>query len=161
MFDFPRSWWRRIRTINGLERLNREMHEEWLTGRQYLNLPSREDAEELKGKVIKKFEKIAPEFVTWLEENVDEGLTVFDFPRSWWRRIRTINGLERLNREIRRRTRVVGIFPNEASAMRLISAVIAEIHEEWLTGRQYLNLAGWKKQVEKSFSKGNYRKTVA
>ena len=57
--------------------------------------------------------------------------------------------------------RVVGIFPNEASAMRLISAVIAEIHEEWLTGRQYLNLAGWKKQVEKSFSKGNYRKTVA
>ena len=66
-------------------------------------------------------------------------------PRSWWRRIRTINGLERLNREIRRRTRVVGIFPHKASALRLISAVLAEIHEEWLTGRQYLNLAGWKK----------------
>ena len=89
--------------------------------------------------------KIAPEFVSWLEENVDEGLTVFDFPRSWWRRIRTINGLERLHREIRRRTRVVGIFPHEASALRLISAVLAEIHEEWLTGRQYLNLAGWEK----------------
>ncbi len=129
--------------------------------RDIFNAPSREDAEELKGKVIKKFEKIAPEFVTWLEENVDEGLTVFDFPRSWWRRIRTINGLERLNREIRRRTRVVGIFPNEASTMRLISAVLAEIHEEWLAGRQYLNLAGWKQQVEKSFSKGNYRKKVA
>ena len=95
---------------------------------------------------------------------MDEGLTVFDFPRSWWRRIRTINGLERLHREIRRRTRVVGIFPHEASALRLISAVLAEIHEEWLTGRQYLNLAGWKKQVEQSFPKGpkgNYRKTVA
>ena len=90
---------------------------------------------------VKKFEKIAPEFVSWLEDNVDEGLTVFDFPRSWWRRIRTINGLERLHREIRRRTRVVGIFPHEASALRLISAVLAEIHEEWLTGRQYLNLA--------------------
>ena len=100
----------------------------------------------------------------WLEENVDEGLTVFDYPRSWWKRIRTINGLERLNREIRRRTRVVGIFPHEASALRLISAVLAEIHEEWLTGRQYLNLAGSKKQVEQSFPtgpQGNYRKTVA
>ncbi len=116
--------------------------------------PSREDAEELKGKVVKKFEKIAPEFVSWLEDNLDEGLTVFDFPRSWWRRIRTINGLERLHREIRRRTRVVGIFPHEASALRLISAVLAEIHEEWLTDRQYLNLAGWKKQVEQFFPTG-------
>ena len=81
--------------------------------RDIFDAPSREDAEELKGKVVKKFEKIAPEFVSWLEENVDEGLTVFDFPRSWWRRIRTINGLERLHREIRRRTRVVGIFPTK------------------------------------------------
>ena len=109
--------------------------------RDIFNAPSQEDAKELKDKVVKKFEKIAPEFVRWLEENVDEGLTVFDYPRSWWKRIRTINGLERLNREIQRRTRVVGIFPYEASAMRLISAVLAKIHEEWLTGRQYLNLA--------------------
>ena len=122
--------------------------------RDIFDAPSREDAEELKGKVVKKFEKIAPEFVSWLEDNLDEGLTVFDFPRSWWRRIRTINGLERLHREIRRRTRVVGIFPHEASALRLISAVLAEIHEEWLTDRQYLNLAGWKKQVEQFFPTG-------
>ena len=53
---------------------------------------------------------------------------------------------------------MVGIFPHEASALRLISAVLAEIHEEWLTGRQYLNLAGWKKQVEKSCPTGNYQK---
>ena len=52
--------------------------------RDIFDAPSREDAEELKGKVVKKFEKIAPEFVSWLEDNVDEGLTVFDFPRSWW-----------------------------------------------------------------------------
>ena len=118
--------------------------------RDIFNAPSREDAEELKGKVVKKFEKIAPEFVSWLEDNLDEGLTVFDYPRSWWKRIRTINGLERLNREIRRRTRVVGIFPHEASALRLTSAVLAEIHEEWLTGRQYLNLAGWKNKWSNS-----------
>ena len=126
--------------------------------RDIFDAPSREDAEELKGKVVKKFEKIAPEFVSWLEDNLDEGLTVFDFPRSWWRRIRTINGLERLHREIRRRTRVVGIFPHEASALRLISAVLAEIHEEWLTGRQYLNLAGWKKTSGEILPYRPYRK---
>ena len=85
-------------------------------------------------------------------------------PPSYWAWMKTINGLERLHREIRRRTRVVGIFPHEASALRLISAVLAEIHEEWLTDRQYLNLAGWKKQVEQFFPtgpRGNYRKTVA
>ncbi len=64
-------------------------------------------------------------------------------PRSAHRRLRTINGLENLNQQIRRQTRVVGIFPNPASALRWISAVLSEIHEEWLTGRQYLNLAHW------------------
>ena len=57
-----------------------------------------------------------------------------------------------------------GNLSHEASALRLISAVLAEIHEEWLTDRQYLNLAGWKKQVEQFFPtgpRGNYRKTVA
>ena len=89
--------------------------------------------------------------MSWLEDNLDEGLTVFDFRGAGGEGSEPINGLERLHREIRRRTRVVGIFPHEASALRLISAVLAEIHEEWLTGRQYLNLAGWKKQVEQSF----------
>ena len=60
-----------------------------------------------------------------------------------WRHLcamQTVNGVENLNKQIRRRTRVVGIFPHEASALRLISAVLAEIHDEWLTGRCYLNL---------------------
>ena len=84
--------------------------------RDIFDAPSREDAEELKGKVVKKFEKIAPEFVSWLEDNLDEGLTVFDFPRSWWRRIRTINGLERLHREIRRRPGWWESFPTSSGA---------------------------------------------
>ena len=84
-------------------------------------------------KVVQRFQKQNTKFVHWLEENVREGFTVYRFPRGCHRRIRTINGLERLNREIRRRTRVVGIFPNEASALRLISAVLSEIHDDWLT----------------------------
>ena len=59
-----------------------------------------------------------------------------------------------------RRTRVVGIFPNQASVLRLTSTVLAEIHEEWITGRQYLNLNDWR-VTEKPDSQTNYRKSVA
>ena len=63
---------------------------------------------------------------------------VFALPARHRRFIRTTNGLERLHREIRRRSRVVGIFPNEASCLRLVSAIAMEISEDWLTGRVYL-----------------------
>ena len=82
------------------------------------------------------------------------------FARRTHRKIRTVTPLERVNKEIRRRARVVGIFPNEASVLRSTSAVLAEIHEEWLTGRQYLNLADWS-TTEKPASQANYRKSVA
>ena len=64
---------------------------------------------------------------------------VVDFSVNHWLKIRTSNVVERLNREIKRRTRVVGIFPNVASCERLISAVLLEISEEWQTGGVYLN----------------------
>ena len=111
-------------------------------------------------RVAQRFEKENPKWVKWLEENIQEGFTVYRFARSTHKKIRTINGLERVNKEIRRRTRVVGIFPNEDSVLRLTSAVLAEIHEEWLTGRQYLNLADWT-TTENPASQANYRKLVA
>ena len=69
-----------------------------------------------------------------------EGLTVFELPRSHRRRLRTINGLERVHKEIKRRTRVATLFPNEASLLRLVSAVLAEIDDDWSTARKYLNM---------------------
>jgi putative transposase len=75
-----------------------------------------------------------------LEEHVEECLTCLAFPESHRRRIRTINGLERLNQEITRRTRVVRIFPNRYSCLRLVSALAVEHSEEWLTGRRYLDM---------------------
>ena len=110
--------------------------------------------------VAKRFQKENPRWIKWLEENIGEGFTVYRFARSSHRRIRTVNGLERVNREIRRRTRVVGIFPNQASVLRLTSAVLAEIREEWITGQQYLNLNDWR-VTEKPDSQTNYRKSVA
>lgn len=91
------------------------------------------------------FAKIAPEFSLWLAKNVEEGLTCFLFPRSHRRRIRTTNGLERVNREIKRRTRVATLFPNAASALRLVTGILIEIHEDWITERRYLDM-----QVERS-----------
>ncbi|MBN2148373.1 MAG: transposase, partial [Anaerolineales bacterium] len=74
----------------------------------------------------------------WLEANIPEGLTVFAFPAAHRRLIRTTNGLERTSREVHRRTRVVGIFPNEAACLRLVSAILMEIDDAWQAGRVYL-----------------------
>jgi transposase-like protein len=65
---------------------------------------------------------------------------VFTFPRSHWRRLRTSNLVERLSQEIKRRTRVAGLFPNEASLLRLVAAVLMEISEEWETEKIYLRM---------------------
>jgi putative transposase len=73
-------------------------------------------------------------------EHIEECLTCLSFPESHRRRIRTTNGLERLNQEIKRRTRVVRIFPNREACLRLVSALAVEQSEEWLTGRRYLDM---------------------
>ena len=65
-------------------------------------------------------------------------MTVFAWPAKQRRLLRTVNGLERLNRQIRRRTRVAVLFPNEASCPRLATAIVMEVSQEWQTGRVYL-----------------------
>lgn len=75
-----------------------------------------------------------------IEEQVEECLSCRAFPESHRRRIRTTNGLERLNQEIKRRTRVVRIFPNPEACLRLVRALAVEQSEEWVTGRRYLDI---------------------
>jgi putative transposase len=75
-----------------------------------------------------------------IEEHIEECLSCLAFPESHRRRIRTTNGLERLNQEIKRRTRVVRIFPNREACLRLVSALAVEQSEEWVTGRRYLDM---------------------
>jgi putative transposase len=75
-----------------------------------------------------------------LEEHIEECLTCLAFPESHRRRIRTTNGLERFNQELKRRTRVVRIFPNRQSCLRLVTALAVEQSEEWLTGTRYLDM---------------------
>jgi len=109
--------------------------------REIFNSPTLEIAQEMKRRAIEKYSKKAPEFAKWLEENVEEGLTVFQFPKEHWQKIRTSNGMERLNREIKRRTRVAVLFPNKESALRLVTGVLMEIDDDWATDRQYLNMS--------------------
>ena len=106
--------------------------------RAVFNAPNRAEAERLLSLMVSKYAPSAKKLAAWLEANVPEGLTVFDFPAEHRRRLRTNNGLERLNREIKRRTRVASIFPNEASLLRLATAVLMETDDEWQTEKRYL-----------------------
>ena len=105
--------------------------------RSIFNATNKTRAEELLQEAIQKYAVSAPRLSAWLEDNLSEGFSVFDFPLEHRRTIRTTNSLERINKEIRRRTRVVGVFPNEASCLRLISALLMEISEEWQIGKHY------------------------
>jgi putative transposase len=108
--------------------------------RAVFDAPDRPEAERQLGVAVKKYRASAPKLADWLEANIPEGLTVFALPLGHRRRLRTINMLERLNKELKRRTRVAGLFPNEASALRLVSAVAMEISDEWETNRKYLTM---------------------
>jgi transposase-like protein len=89
-------------------------------------------------RMVRKYEKQAPQLAAWLEANVPESLSVFGLPAGHRKRLRTSNLLERLNREIKRRTRVATLFPNEASLLRLVTGVLMEVSEEWETGKRYV-----------------------
>jgi putative transposase len=93
-----------------------------------------------------RWQRSHPKVGEHLEEHIEECLSYLAFPESHRRRIRTTNGLERFNQEIRRRTRVVRIFPNRGACLRLVSALAVEQSEEWLTGRRYLDMEELKAQ---------------
>jgi len=98
----------------------------------------RSEADALLRRMVQKYEQTAPKLASWMEQNVPEGLTVFAYPASHRRLLRTSNGLERVNREVKRRTRVASIFPNEAACLRLVSAVLMEISDDWQADKAYL-----------------------
>ena len=108
--------------------------------RSVFDSPSRPAAETRLKEVVAHYAKSTPKLSAWLEENLPQGLTVFDLPVAHQKRLRTSNGLERVNQELKRRTRVARVFPNEASLLRLVSALLAETSDEWESGKIYLNM---------------------
>ena len=108
--------------------------------RQVFNSLERSEAEARLKLIAQKWQKSSPKLSAWLEANAPEALTVFAFPEGHRRRLRTTNGLERLNQELRRRTRVALIFPNEDALERLVTALLMEQSEQWETNKTYLTM---------------------
>ena len=108
--------------------------------RSVFNAPNRDEANRLLKLLVEKYQKTEPSLSQWMEENIPEGLSIMAFPAAHQRRMRTSNMAERTNKEIRRRTRVVGIFPNVDSCLRLVTAILVETDEDWQQGKIYLSM---------------------
>lgn len=112
--------------------------------RSIFNAPDKPSALQRLADIVSKYQEPAPRLAEWMEKNIPEGLTVLDpdlnLTEAERKRLRTTNGLERVNKELKRRTRVASLFPNEASLLRLVSALLMEISEDWETGKVYLTV---------------------
>jgi transposase-like protein len=108
--------------------------------RAIFNSMDRAEADSRLKIIAQKWARSAPKLSAWMETNVPEALTVFALPETHRRRLRTTNALERLNQEIRRRTRVALIFPNETALERLVTALLMEQSEQWETDKTYLTI---------------------
>jgi transposase-like protein len=109
--------------------------------RQVFQADSKDDAHRLCREVIGRLEPVAPKVAHLLEEAEDDLVAFYAFPVEHWPKLRSTNPLERVNREIARRSDVVGIYPNEAALLRLATSLLVEQNDEWLVGRRYMSEA--------------------
>jgi len=109
------------------------------TVRSIFEQPDRAAAETQLLLVIETLRSRSPTVVRLLEEAEGEVLTFYDFPAEHRRQVSPTNPLERLNKELKRRSAVVGIFPNRAAILRLFGALLAEQNDEWLVGHHYFS----------------------
>ena len=105
------------------------------------NADDRPHAEARLKSFVKAYSETQSKLAAWAEVNLPEGFTVFNIPDAHRKKVRTSNACETLNSQIKRRTRVVGLFPNEASLLRLVTAILIEISETWETGKSYIKLS--------------------
>ena len=142
---FTGASWQRCRThfmTNLLTRVPKSA-QPWVATmvRSIYQQPSAEEVHAQLEKVVEQFSERFPHAASMLDEAGADILAFTHFPTEHWKKIWSNSPQERLNKEIRRRTDVVGIFPNRSAAMRLVGAVLAEQNDEWIVGRRYLTPA--------------------
>ena len=110
--------------------------------RAIFNAASQDDAKRQLDLFVERYQKSMPKLSQWAENNIPEGLTVFgmDLCEFNRKRLRTSNMIERLNQTVKQRTKVAKIFANEESCLRLVSAIVMEVSEQWVSGRMYLRV---------------------
>lgn len=141
---FPGAAWQRCYVHflrNAIDHLPRKRDDDCLQELRWLY--DRRQLKEAKADLAAWIERWAgryPKLVAWVEDNIEETLTYYRLPLAHHKHMKSTNMLERLNEEIRRRTRVVRIFPNEASCLRLVRALTVEIHEAWQEASRYLDM---------------------
>jgi putative transposase len=141
----PEAGWQRCYVHflrNALDHLPRKASDDCLVELRWLY--DRHDLEQARtdlGKWLAKWQGKYAKLCDWVEANIEETFTFYRLPVEHHKHLKSTNMLERINEEIKRRTLVVRIFPNAASCLRLVRALAAEIHEEWIEGTRYLNMA--------------------
>lgn len=109
--------------------------------RAILDAPDVDTARVLLNQTLEAYENRAPKGMKVLEDGFDDATAILILPERYRRRLRTTNGVERLNEEIRRRERVIRIFPNRESVIRLVGALLMEFDDKWASGRKYLDMS--------------------
>jgi transposase-like protein len=142
--QFQGASWQRCQTLfskNLLDKVPKKYKAEVKTALTDLyNAPDLKEAKSRKERILAIHEKTAPKAMGLLDEAFDDITAVFALPQPYRKRLRTTNGIERLNEELRRRERVIRIFPNDLSLIRLMGAVLMEHHEKWINGKKYFNM---------------------
>jgi len=140
----PEAAWQRCYVHflrNALDHLPRKANDDCLVELRWLyDRHDIEQAREDLGKWLNKWQGKYAKLCDWVEANIEETFTFYRLPAEHHKHMKSTNMLERINEEIKRRTLVVRIFPNAASCLRLVRALAAEIHEEWIEGTRYLNM---------------------
>ena len=139
---------------NFISKLSRKDTKEYvLKLKDIFAAPEIEQARERKEKLVKELESIKPKIADWLDADIESCFTVYSLPSEHRKRMRSTNMIERFNQELRRRSRVIRIFPNDESCLRLFGTMCMEKSEQWQTGRRYLDMNLLKNQAQEGWPK--------